>query len=193
MRKYAIWMVALLTAGFVTLAAPNDADAALRLGADGLWMPLAFQNVEGDNTKLDNDHDLASFGASAHLNLGFDIFSLGLKVNYFNQSIAFTNGDDRFEELDVNLMGRIGIPATDVAIFAEVGPTTNPGFDYVGYNAGAGIEYDLLGMPLLDLNVGAMGQYVNVSDVDFSIDGTDTQASVSEGRAMLYLGVDFSI
>ncbi len=193
MRKYCVWMIALLTAGFVMTAAPNNADAALRLGADGLWMPLAFQNVKDGNATLDSDHKLASFGVSGHGLMGFDIFALGLKVNYFNQAIAFAKSDSRFEELDINLMGRIGIPTTDIALFAEVGPTTSPGFDYFGYNAGAGVSYDLLGLPLLDLNLGLMGQYVNVSDVKFSIDGVDTSTNLNEGRAMLFLGVDFSI
>lgn len=194
MRKYSVWMIALLVAGFVTLASPKNADAALRLGADALWMPVTFQNFEGEgDTELDSEHDLASFGLSAHGNLGFDIFSVGLKVNYFSQAVAFEGGDDRFEELDINLMGRIGIPTTDFALFAEVWPTTSPGFDYFGYNAGAGFEYDLLGLPLVDLNVGAMGQYVNVSDVEFSISGTEEKANISEGRVMLFLGVDFSI
>jgi hypothetical protein len=190
-------MIALLTVAFVMTAAPRNADAALRLGVDGLWMPLAFQNIEDDKAELDSDHELASFGVAAHANLGFDIFSLGLKVNYFSQSITFPgtvlSGESRFKELDINLMGRIGIPATDVAIFAEAGPTTNPGFDYFGYNFGAGIEYDLLGLPLLDLNVGAMGQYVNVSDVEFSFGGLEKKANVSEGRLMLFVGADFSI
>ncbi|QDG51964.1 hypothetical protein FIV42_14815 [Persicimonas caeni] len=195
MKKYSVWMVALLAAGFVLTAAPKDADAALRLGADGLWMPLAFQNIETEeaNAELDSDHDLASFGVSAHGNLGFDIFAIGLKLNYFNQAISFADGDDRFEELDINLMARVGIPTTDIAFFAEAGPTTSPGFDYFGYNVGGGVEYDLIGLPLIDLNLGAMGQYVNVSDVDFSINGVEETASVNEGRVMLFLGVDFSI
>lgn len=193
MRKYCVFLIALLTAGFVMTAAPTKADAALRLGADGLWMPLAFQNIKDGNTTQDSNHKLASFGVSGHGLMGFDIFALGLKVNYFNQAIAFSNSDSRFQELDVNLMGRVGIPTTDLAFFAEVGPTTNPGFDYVGYNAGGGLSYDLLGMPLLDLNLGVMGQYVNVSDVKFSIDGIDTSTNLNEGRVMLFLGMDFSI
>jgi hypothetical protein len=156
-------------------------------------MPLSFQNIEGDNAELDSDHDLASFGGSVHGNMGFDIFSLGLKLNYFNKAIDFEGGGDRFEELDINLMGRIGIPTTDIALFAEVGPTTSPDFDFFGYNVGGGVEYDLLGLPLIDLNLGVMGQYVNVSDVDFTINGVEESANLNEGRVMLFLGVDFSI
>ncbi len=198
MRKYSVWMIALIAAGFVTFSAPQDADAAFRLGADGLWMPVAFQNIEGDATdaELDSDHELGSFGVSAHGNLGFDIFSVGLKLNYFNQSVAFENADDRFEELDINLMGRIGIPTVDLAVFAEGGVTTKPdfSFDYVGYNVGAGLEYALISLPFIDLNAGLMGQYVNVSDVDFTImEGVEETANLSEARGMVYLGVDFSI
>lgn len=193
MRKYSVWMIALLVAGFVTVASPQKADAALRIGADALWMPLAFQNIEGDDTELDSDHELGSFGFSGHGNMGFDIFSLGLKINYFNQAISFAEGEDRFQELDINGMARVGIPTTDVAFFAEGGLTTSPDFDYFGYNVGGGVEYDLLGLPLIDLNVGAMGQYVNVSDVDFSINGVEETANLNEGRVMLFLGADFSI
>jgi hypothetical protein len=192
-------MIALIVAGFVTLASPQKADAAFRIGADAIWMPLAFQNIEDDNTELDSDHDLASFGGSAHANLGFDIFSVGLKLNYFNKGVDFDetldlDGDgDRFEQLDVNLVGRIGIPTTDVALFAEGGLTTSPDFDFAGYNVGGGLEYALFGVPLVDFNLGAMGQYVNVSEVDFSIAGLEKTTSLSEGRFMLYLGVDFSL
>lgn len=198
MKKFCVWMVALLAAGFVLTSAPKDADAAIRLGADALWMPVASQNIEDDATEveLDSDHELGSFGVSAHGNLGFDIFSVGLKLNYFNQSVSFADGDDRFEELDVNLMGRIGIPTVDLAVFAEGGLTTKPdlSFDYVGYNVGGGLEYALIGIPLLDLNLGLMGQYVNVSDVDFTLrDGVEETANLSEARGMVYLGIDFSI
>jgi hypothetical protein len=192
-------MIALLVAGFVTLASPQKADAAFRLGADAIWMPVAFQNIEDDDSELDSSHELASFGASAHGNLGFDIFSVGLKLNYFNKAINFNKtldldgGDDRFQQLDVNLMGRIGIPTTDAAVFAEGGLTTSPDFDFAGYNVGGGLEYALFGVPLVDFNAGLMGQYVNVSQVDFSFAGIEKTTSLSEGRLMLYLGVDFSL
>ena len=194
MRKFTSWMFALVAAGLVMTAAPTDADAAFRIGADGLWMPLTFQNIEQDDATLDTDHDLASFGVSAHGNMGFDIFSLGLKINYFNQAIDFEGEENvRYEELDINLMGRLGIPATDFALFAELGPTTSPDFDFFGYNVGGGFEYDILGLPLFDLNLGAMGQYVNVSDVDFSIEGVEETANLNEGRVMFFIGADFSI
>ena len=194
MRKYSVWFVALLAAGFVLTSAPKEADAAFRLGADALWMPVAFQNIEDSNAELDSDHELASFGASAHANLGFDIFSIGLKLNYFNQAVAFAGTDDRFEELDINLMARIGIPTVDLALFAEGGLATNPSFDYFGYNIGAGIEYALISLPLLDFNLGVMGQYVNVSDVEFTIqDGVHETANLTEGRGLVYLGVDFGL
>ncbi|MFP4597671.1 MAG: hypothetical protein ACOC9J_02370 [Persicimonas sp.] len=194
MRKYTLWMLGLIAIAGITFASPTKADAAFRLGADAIWVPMAFQDVdsEGEAT-LDSDHELASFGGAVHGNLGFDIFSVGLKINYFNTGIEFDEGDARFEELDINLMGRIGIPTTDIAFFAEAGPTTSPDFDYFGYNVGGGVEYDILGLPLIDLNLGAMGQYVNVSDVDFDISGIEENANLSEGRIMIFLGADFSI
>lgn len=193
MRKNISWMVAFLAVGFVMMGTPKDADAALRIGVDALWIPLGFHSIGDDDAKLDSEHDLASFGASAHAAMGFDILAVGLKVNYFSNSISFPGGDTRFEEIDFNLYGRVGIPTTDLALFAEAGLSTNPGFDFAGFNAGAGLTYDLLGMPLLDFNVGAMGQYVNVSESDLSIGGNEAKPSFSQGRVMLFLGIDFSI
>ena len=194
MRKYTLWMLGLIAIAGITFASPTKADAAFRLGADAIWMPMAFQNVDGEGeTSLDSEHELGSFGGAVHGNLGFDIFSLGLKVNYFNSGIQFDQGDGRFEEVDVNLMARIGIPTVDLAFFVEGGPTTDPGFDTFGYNVGGGAEYDLLGLPVVGLNLGVMGQYVNVSDVDFGISGIEETANISEGRLMVFLGVDFSI
>lgn len=194
MRHKISWMVGLFAVGFVMMGAPKNADAALRLGVDGLWVPLAFQTFEEKDAELDSNHEMASFGGSAHAAMGFDILAVGLKVNYFNQAVSFTGGEDsRLEELDINLYGRVGIPTSDLAVFAELGLSTNPGFDYAGYNAGAGLTYDLLGLPLLDFNLGAMGQYVNVSETDLSISGNEAGPSLSQGRVMLFLGVDFSI
>lgn len=192
MRKLTLLVVGLVAMAGVTLAAPSDADAALRFGGDLIWMPVAVQDVETDQASLDSSHDLQSFGLSAHGNLGLDVFSLGLKVNYFNQAIDFdTESDDRFQEVDVNLMARVGIPTTEMALIGEGGLTTNPGFDFAGYNVGAAFEYDLLGLPLFDLNLGIMGQYVKVQEIDLTFDGE--AADFSTGRGMLYIGGDFSL
>ena len=193
MRKNIRWMIAFLAVGFVMMGAPKDADAALRLGVDALWIPLGFQTLESGGTKFDTEHEMGSGGLSAHAAFGFDILAVGLKVNYFNQAISFPGGDERFEEIDFNLYGRVGFPTTDLAVFAEVGLSTNPGFDYAGYNMGAGLTYDLLGMPLLDFNIGAMGQYVNVSESNLDIGEDVSKPSLSQGRVMLFLGIDFSI
>lgn len=193
MRKYAEWVIVSCVLGLLVLGLPGAAQAAeLRLGVDGLWMPLSFQTLEAESASLDPEHELGSFGASLHASMGLEIFSMGLKVNYFNQSVSLGAQDTRQTELDINLLARIGVPETGLGFFAEAGPTTNPTFDYVGYNVGAGMMFDVLEAPLFALNLGVMGQYINVAEYEVTHSGDlKTTASLSEGRVMLFVGFDF--
>ncbi|AWV90258.1 hypothetical protein [Bradymonas sediminis] len=193
MRTKISWMIAFLAVGFVTVAAPKDADALLRLGVDALWIPLATQTIEEDGVVLDSNHELASFGASAHGAIGFDIFALGLKANYFNSAISLPGETTRLEQVDLNLYGRVGFPTTDLAVFVEGGVTTNPELDYAGYNGGLGLTYDLAGKPFFDLNLGVMGQYINVAETEALLEDEQWAPSLSQGRLMVFLGMDFSI
>jgi hypothetical protein len=187
-------MKKLLTSIFVActllLALPSNADAAFRLGADVIWMPLATTNVDADveNVQLDATHNLASFGGSVHFNLGFDIFALGAKINYFNQGIELTDDNLREDEIDINAMSRIQFPTTDFAMVAEGGISTTPDQSGWGYNAGLAAEFDVLGWPLVDLNLGMMGQYVN-----FPTEYNETPTDIETFRGMIYIGGDFSL
>lgn len=195
MRRFSTAIVALISFGLLSIALPARADALVRVGVDGIWMPLAFHSFEEDQATLDSSHEMASFGFSAHGTLGFDIFSAGLKLNYFNQSVAFEDEDQRLTELDMNLLMRIGFPQTPVALLFEGGASTNQGLDYFGYNIGAGVTVDLLGAPGMALNLGLMGQYVNLSEVSLDFGDVDEPEllSLSEGRVMVFLGFDFYI
>jgi hypothetical protein len=193
MRKYTLWMLGLIVALGVTFAQPNDAEAAFRLGADAIWVPASFDSVD-DELASDPDHNLASFGMAAHGNLGFDVFSLGLKLNYFNQGIEFEGAEaERQHELDINAMARIGIPAVGLGLFAEGGLATNPGFDYFGYNIGGGLEYAVFSVPTLDFNLGLMGLHSSISDYELTFNGVEATTNLTQTRLMAFIGIDFGI
>lgn len=184
------WLTSLIAASVMLLALPSSADAAFRLGADLIWMPVATTNVDADleNVSLDAKHNVASFGGSVHFNLGFDIFALGAKINYFNQGIHLPSKDFREDEIDVNAMSRIQFPTTDFALVAEGGVSTTPDQSGWGYNAGLGAEFDVLGWPLVDLHLGMMGQYVN-----FPTEFNETPTDIETLRGMIFVGGDFSL
>lgn len=177
----------LFAAVLLVMMLPSKADAAVRLGADVIWMPVASSSVSGGNVEVDSNHKLASFGAAAHGGLGFDIFSVNLKLNYFNQGLDIAADNDvRKDQLDINAMLRFGIPTVGLGIFGEAGGSMSLDYDGFGYNAGVGVEYAVVSPPMLDLNVGMMGQYVNVPQ---SIN--DNSTDLESFRGMLFVGVDF--
>ncbi len=184
----------LATAGFALamVAAPTNADAAFRLGVDGIWVPVSADNVESDSqsTELDSSHKLDSFGGAVHANIGFDIFSIGLKGNYFNEGMEVDSTGVRREEVDINAMARIGVPGVSLGVFGEAGLSINPdpAADGIGYNAGLATEYTIVSPAIIDLNVGLEGQYVNLPT---SLHGNaTTDKSV---RFMTFVGVDFGL
>lgn len=184
------WLTGFIAACTLLLALPASADAAFRLGADVIWMPAATTNVDADleNVELDAQHNVASFGGSAHFNLGFDILALGAKLNYFNQGIKLPSETLREDQLDINAMTRIQFPTTDFALVGEGGLSTTPDQSGWGYNAGLGAEFDVLGWPLVDLHLGMMGQYVN-----FPTEYNDTPTDIETFRGMIFMGMDFSL
>jgi hypothetical protein len=189
-RSLGTLLAALFVFGASSLAAPSDANAFVRLGADGIWVPLAGSQVTQQGAELDSSHELSSFGASAHANLGFDAFSAGLKLNYFSEGMEFeADGEKvRRNELDINAMARFGIPKTKLGLFAEGGASMSTQFDGVGYNVGLGAEYTLVSAAILDFNAGLSGQYVNLPA---EINGISTDNKTFRG--MVFLGVDFGL
>ena len=94
----------------------------------------------------------------------------------------------RRSQFDVNLMGRIGIPATKVAGIGEAGVSFSPKFDGLGYNFGLGAEYRLFKLPLMKFYLGLEGQYVNFPS---TLNGVSTDNK--SARLLLYLGADFGV
>ncbi|MFW5966250.1 MAG: hypothetical protein ACOCV2_01975 [Persicimonas sp.] len=195
MRKLTLWMLGAVVALGCTLAVPQTADAAIRLGADAIWVPMSYKDVDFEerDAAADPSHNMNTFAGSAHASMGIDLFSLGLKLNYFNNGIQFEEGSERYAQYDVNALARVGLPGTNLALFTEGGLTSNRSLDFGGFNVGAGAEYTAFSLPMMDINVGAMGQYVNVSEVELEFGGDEEKdlATVQEGRALIYVGADF--
>ena len=189
-RSLGILFAAFFVFGATSLAAPSEADAFVRLGADGIWVPVAGTQVSQGDAKLDSSHELASFGGSIHGNLGFDAFSAGLKLNYFSEGMELeADGEKvRRNEVDINAMMRFGIPTTKLGLFAEGGASMSTKFDGVGYNIGVGAEYTLVSAAILDFNAGLSGQYVNLPA---EINGISTDNKTVRG--LIFLGVDFGL
>lgn len=186
--KKATLIAATLFFGLAAFATPRPAQAAFRLGVDGIWVPVSAERVESGDTKLDSSHKVASFGGAVHGNIGFDIFSIGLKLNYFNEGLELENEGVRRNQVDINAMGRVGIPATKFGIFAEAGGSLSTDFNGLGYNAGIGAEYSIVKTPLVSLNFGSEGQYVNLPA---DINGTKTDNK--SFRLLVFLGADFGL
>ncbi len=189
-RRVLNWLLVMAGCGLVMTAAPSDADAAFRLGGDVIWVPVAANSVQVGNTEFDSQHQIDSYGGAIHGNIGFDIFSLGLKLNYFNEGVELASTTERREEVDINAMGRLGVPATSLGIFGEAGVSFNPDSDSdgVGYNAGLGAEYSIFSMAVVDFNLGVEGQYVNISE------SIGNQSATNESfRLMTFVGADFGL
>lgn len=195
-RRLASLTVALFAFGFAFLGTAQPAHSAVRLGVDGIWVPLSADQVESGDTSLDSSHKVSSFGASAHAGVGFEIFSASLKLNYFNEGLEVEDkGSDgessssvRRDQVDINAMARIGVPATKLGLFAEGGGSLSTSFDGLGYNIGLGAEYGVFSIPLLTFNVGIEGQYVNLPA---NLNGASTDNKT--WRGLFFVGVDFGL
>ena len=193
MNKSALnWLLVTVGLGLTLTAAPQTASAAIRFGVDGIWVPLATSSVEKGNRSLDSTHKVASFGASAHGGMGFNIFSMNLKLNYFNDALELETDDGegqksvRRNQLDINAMARVGVPGVDIGIFGEGGASMSTEFDGLGYNFGLGAEYGLFSLPLMTFNIGLEGQYLNLP-ATLNNASTDSKSI----RMMMFLGADF--
>ncbi|MFB6262103.1 MAG: outer membrane beta-barrel protein [Bradymonadaceae bacterium] len=182
-------LAAALTAFVLLVAGPSSADAALRLGVDGIWIPAASTHVEARDANLDTDHGFGSFGAAAHGYLGPEIFSAGLKLNYFNEGMQVSGAaNERRNEFDVNAAVRVGIPKIGLAFYGEAGPSFSTDYDGFGWNAGIGGEYMFNLGPSFQLGPGIEGQYVKLPAL---INGSSTDHEI--GRLMVTLNFDFSV
>lgn len=181
-------LTAFATALTLLLAGSAPADAALRLGVDGIWVPAAADHVEaGGGTNMSSDHSFGSFGAAGHLFLGPDFFAAGPKVNYLNEGLAVDGSTERRDEFDINAAVRIGIPKIGLAILGEIGPSFSTNYEGIGFNAGVGGEYLFNLGPAFQLGPGIEGQYVQLPA---EINGESTNSEI--GRLMVTLNIDFS-
>ncbi|MBA2661653.1 MAG: hypothetical protein H0U74_05120 [Bradymonadaceae bacterium] len=184
MKKY---LVALCLSAIAITSAPTSADAALRLGVDARLIPLGDDSMSVGPFSSNAERQWDSLGFGARGMLGFDVFAVGLKLNFAAHS--YSNSDLNYSELGINAAARVGLPLVGLAIFAEGGPAF--AFDYggVGFTVGGGLEYDISPIPLISLNVGIGGQFASVP---VQITG-DFNREVEGMRFFAFLGADFSL
>ncbi len=171
-----------------TFAVPASADALVRLGVDGRWIPFSVESVDVESNDLDIDIDrsLKTWGIGARALIGPEVLSVGVKANFVRHS--YEESLLNYSEVTLNGMLRVGLPSAPIAFFAEGGLLLS--FDYVdlGYNVGGGIEYVIPLAPPFDFNVGVGAQYANGST------GTELgDRDIDELRLFAFLGFDFSI
>ncbi|RAL22221.1 hypothetical protein DL240_10230 [Lujinxingia litoralis] len=187
MRWIQVWLAAAVAVA-VMMGATADAQAVVRAGVDVRWLPVALESTELEGAELaGGERQLESLGAGARLMLGFERFAIGAKVNFARHT--FGDPDLSYTQVDANLHARLMLPTTRLAIWAEAGPSIALDLATTGYNAGAGVEVDVLGWPLVDLNLGIGAQYARVP-----VNAGPGLERINEGlRAIVYVGFDFSI
>lgn len=181
-----IAMISLVT-GMMAVAVPSSAEALLRVGADVRWVPLSVESMEQNDQQLQPDRRLDSAGVGARALVGLEYLSVGGRLNFTRH--AYDDEALSFSQLDLNAHVRSGIPLMRMNLFAEAGPTVALDIGEVGFNAGVGAEVDILGWPLIDMNLGLAAQYAYVP-----IGVGPDEVRVAEGlRGMVTFGVDFAL
>ncbi len=184
MKKCTVWMIALFLSFGVAAATAETAQAGLRLGFDVKWVPLSTDTIDEEDDD-DVTRNLGTMGFGARAMFGFEIFTVGLKINYLSN--RFTDSQFNYGELNTNIVGRVGLPIVDLAIFAELGPAFTTSFDQLGFNTALGIEYNVVGLSAFELYVGLAGQYVNLG---LDLGNADTQ-DLESTRLLVIVGFDF--
>lgn len=187
MRWMQLMTACVLVTALMAIATPSKAEAFFRLGAEMRWVPLAVESMEQEGETLDAQRQVESTGVGLRALLGFKYLSLGAKASLTHH--AFDDNDLNYTQLDVNAHLRSGMPLTRVAFFLEAGPSLALDIGEVGYNASVGAEVDILGWPLVDMNLGLAAQYAHVP-----IGAGPNELRINDGlRGMVILGVDFSL
>ncbi|RDV38230.1 hypothetical protein DV096_10480 [Bradymonadaceae bacterium TMQ3] len=187
MRWIQVWLATVVTTA-VLVGSVTDAQAVVRAGVDVRWMPVALEDTKLEEVELGgSQRQLESLGAGARLMLGFDAFAIGAKVNIARHT--FADPDLSYTQVDTNLQARFILPSTRLALYVEAGPSIALDLASTGYNAGIGAEVDVLGWPLVDLNLGIGAQYARVP-----VNAGPGLERINEGlRAIVYVGFDFSM
>ncbi len=187
MQHPKIAVIATLTALAMTFAMPSDAEAFFRVGGDLRWVPVAEEVMSEEGDQFKPHRQMHSFGLSGRALFGFEYFSVGSRVALTLHT--FSDSDLNFTQIDLNAHLRSAMPFTRVRFFLEAGPSVSLDISEVGFNAGTGVEVDLLGWPLLDLNLGLGAQYSHVF-----IGTGPNQSRINNGlRGMVTVGADFSL
>lgn len=169
------------------VALPGQAEALLRLGVDARWAAVGIESFHEEGEKVVGQRQLESLGVGARVMLGFEQFSIGPKVNFTRHT--FMPDSLSYSQVDLNAHLRVGVPTARLALVAEAGPSVSLNIGGVGYNAVLGVEVDVLGWPLVDLNLGVALEYVNLP-----IGIGPREVRRHEGvRAMVVVGFDFTL
>jgi hypothetical protein len=178
------WICLVLLVGLTSVAWPSDARAGVMAGVDGIWVPAATLDAAGEGD-VPASHQLDSFGLGVHGTMGVGPVDLGLKVNYFDTGVEVAGFEGRQNELNINALGRFGIPGIGLAVLGEAGLATNTKFSGVGYDLGLGGEYSLFSVGPVAINTGAMGQWVTLPAKT-----NNNETTLKSFRFLLHLGVD---
>lgn len=186
-RLAAITFLAATAALVATVALPSSAQAFFRVGGDVRWVPVAEEVMSEEGDQYDPVRQLPSMGVSGRAIFGFTYFSVGARAALTRHSFADSELD--FTQIDLNAQVRSAMPWTRVRFYLEGGPSMSLDLSEVGWNGGTGVEVDLLGWPLLDLNLGIGAQYAHVF-----IGTGATESRINSGlRGMVTLGADFTL
>ena len=172
----------------MSLVAPSNADALIRLGVDARWIPLADETMELDGTAVEHERQFESTGMGLRALLGFEYFSVGAKLNLARH--VFAEEGQSYTQLDVNGHVRTGVPLSPLAFYLEAGPSLALNLAGPGYNAVLGAEVDILPrQKKIDMNLGVAGQYAHVP-----VGAGPSSEYVNSGlRGMVTFGVDFTL
>ena len=187
MRAAQLAMAIVMVTAAASIAAPSQADGFIRIGAEARWVPVSAESMQQNEQDLAPRRTLDSSGVGVRGLVGFKYLSLGGKMNLTRN--VYDDDELTYSQLDLNAHIRSGMPLTRLRFFGEAGPTVAFDIGEVGYNVALGAEVDVLGWPLVDMNLGIAAQYVHVP-----IGAGADSLRVNNGlRAMATLGVDFSL
>lgn len=187
MKLLKLTLLVVAATSLISLLAPAQADALLRVGGEARWVPLAGESMEQNGEQLAADRRVESVGVGVRGMLDFSRVGVGAKLGFAQH--VFEQDGLTYSQLDANAHFRSNVPFTRVDFIAEAGPTLALDIGDVGYNAVVGAEVDILGWDHVDMNAGLVAQYARVP-----IGAGPDEIRINEGiRGMVTLGVDVSL
>ncbi len=189
MRWIRLMSAITLVSATMAVMAPASADAFFRAGAELRWVPLSHGTMTESETdaSFEPDRGLGSTGIGVRALFAMGPIGLGAKFNLTRH--VFDNDQLDYNQFDANAQLRVGLPMTGFAGYVELGPAVSLDLAGLGYNAGAGLEFELVDLPLLDTHLGLGAQYVSLP-IDV---GPNTTYQHEDLRAIIFLGVDLAL